>query len=71
MSKIGARKEYRPLVKVARKQGWIVELTNNNHLRFVPPGDADPVVTSNTPSDQRAAKNLQSKLRRHGLILNR
>lgn len=69
MSKIGARKEYRPLVKDARKQGWKIDLTGNNHLRFWPPHGGPPVITSNTPSDGRAKKNLIAALRRGGLTI--
>lgn len=66
MSNIGARKEYRPLVKKARKAGWVVELSGKNHLKFCPP-KGSPVFTSNTPSDGRAIKNLVSLLRKRGL----
>lgn len=52
----------------ARKQGWGVERTAKSHIKFVPP--SGPLIYSaGTPSDPRGMKNLESRLRRQGLIL--
>lgn len=53
-----------------KEQGWVVERTNNNHLKFVPPDATQPIcITGSTPSDWRAWKNNAAKLRRCGLKL--
>ncbi len=63
-------RKVRPLVKVAVKQGWRVEIGRNQHLRFCPPDkDRRPVVVSATPSDRRAMLNARANLRRQGLEL--
>lgn len=33
----GADKDTQQLARKAKKAGWTVELTRNNHIRFVPP----------------------------------
>lgn len=33
----GADKDTQQLARRAKKAGWTVELTRNNHIRFVPP----------------------------------
>jgi len=60
--------ELRTLIAAAEAQGWRVEKTPGNHVRFMSPDvRVPPIVTGSTPSDVRATRNLRSLLRRHGL----
>lgn len=63
------QKDLRKLVKKAKKLGWTVEVTGGTHLKWIPPWDADFVMTGSTPSDYRAWKNICQRLRRAGLKL--
>jgi hypothetical protein len=36
-SKLGTNKETEALAKTAKKQGWTVEVTGGNHLKWTPP----------------------------------
>lgn len=60
------KKDLKEIVKVARKQGWEVTHTRNQHLRFRSP-DGALVFSPSTPSDHRAIKNKIADLRRAGL----
>ena len=56
------------LIDRARAQGWKVEWTGGNHLRFYPSDRSKPVVhASGTASDKRALLNLRADLRKSGL----
>jgi len=64
--------DVRRLIEVAESQGWAIEITGGNHLRFIPPDRTKPMVhMSSTPSDHRAVKNLEGQLRRAGLTIPR
>ncbi len=55
------------LARQALAQGWRVEYTGTGHWKWYPPPPAAGlVVTSSTPSDSRAFKNIEADLRRHG-----
>ena len=71
-------KDYRPIVKAAKRQGWQLDLTGGHHPRLVPPdgwknseGDLAAAVTfAATPSDtRRGIKNFKADLKRQGLDL--
>lgn len=62
-------KMLRPLWDAATAQGWRVELTGANHVRWLSPDGANPVVSALTPSSQRTYQNLRSQLRRAGLTV--
>lgn len=63
-------KDVRRLIDLAESQGWAIETTCGNHLRFIPPDPTKPMVhTSSTPSDRRAVQNLEAQLRKSGLIV--
>lgn len=65
-------KSVKRLIKLARQQGWDVEFTAKGHLRFVPADRSQEIVIAGgTPSDWRAAKNLEAQLRKSGLKMNR
>lgn len=64
----------RDIVKEAFKQGWTIDRTSKNHLKFVPPPDAKGPLTgcvffSGTSSDWRAPRTLKSDLRKRGLTI--
>jgi hypothetical protein len=61
----GDSSEMRMLERLAREQGWLVDRTAKNHVRFRSPSGC-VVVTSGTPSDWRALLNFKSVLRRCG-----
>jgi len=61
--------DLRDIERAAREQGWRVGRTRKGHPMFYPPKlDVEPIVTSGTPSDQRALKNLVSRRRAAGLV---
>lgn len=61
-------KMLRPLWDAATAQGWRVELTGANHVRWLSPDpEAAPIVTALTPSSQRTMLNVRAQLRRAGL----
>lgn len=61
------RKDIRKLAKRLRKQGWTVEV--RDHITWWPPNGRDPVFTGSTPSDWRAMRNIEAKLKRRGAEL--
>lgn len=63
---LGANKEIEKLARKAKKQGWTVEITRGNHLKFVPPGGGRPVFGGLT-SCQVGVKKFSSQLRKAGL----
>lgn len=57
---------------MAEEQGWAVEVSGSNHIRFIPTDTTKPMVhTSSTPSDRRTVNNLESQLRKSGLVIPR
>lgn len=57
-------KRVQPVVDYAQKLGFTVHSSRRRqHLKFLRPG-CQPVFSSATPSDNRAAKNAMSQLRR-------
>ena len=61
-------KDIRSLIRVAKAQGWAVDTTKGNHVRFTSPA-GEVVVTSGTPSDHRVVENVKARLKRRGLRL--
>lgn len=70
MSKPRVQKDQRPLLKIAKKQGWHVETTKgkSGHNVWVSP-KGTRIVHAGSPSDWRSNKNLRAELRRNGLRL--
>jgi hypothetical protein len=60
-------KEIIKLMRKARKQGWRVEVTRKNHIKFLSPFGGI-VVASGTPSENRGILNLKSRLKSKGLV---
>jgi len=69
-NQISSNKEIMKIVRKARKEGWLVVKTKNNHIQFYPPNnEEDIIVLPSTPafSSSRAFKNNIMKLRAKGL----
>lgn len=62
-------RELRALARAAERQGWSVERTRNNHLKWKPP-QGQYYVSSSTPSDHRALRNIRAHLIQRGLRLS-
>lgn len=65
MGSLGANKDIEKLARKARKQGWTVEVTRGNHLKFTPP-NGRPIFGGLT-SCQTGVKKFSSQLRKAGL----
>lgn len=59
--------EFRAVVKLARKHGWKIAITNNNHVRFMSPDGEHIFIASMTAGSNRALSKLKSQLRKAGL----
>ena len=62
------KKELKELRRAAEEQGWVVAPTRKSHLAWRSPSGY-LVISSSTPSDRRAIKNLRAFLTRQGLVL--
>lgn len=58
-------KEAKKLLALAVRQGFIIEVRRNNHLKVTSPSGRF-FFASSTPSDRRAVLNLRADLRRAG-----
>ena len=57
---------WRELAEKAVAQGWSINLTGSDHIRWVSPSGVI-VTSSQTPSDHRSIKNTRAELARRGL----
>jgi len=57
---------WRELAEKAVAQGWSINLTGSDHIRWVSPSGVI-VTSSQTPSDHRSFKNTRAELARRGL----
>lgn len=64
----GTTKEVSELAKQAISQGWEVQTTRGNHLKWLSPNGGF-FFSALTPSDNRALKNLKRDLRVNGFII--
>lgn len=64
----GSNKDIEKMIRRARKDGWEVELTKNNHIRFKPPGGGDMIIAGLTPN-QSGVLQTRKRLRRAGLAV--
>jgi len=60
-------KELNEIAKQAIEQGWRVEATNGNHVKWLAP-NGKVTFSSYSPSDKRAVKNHVSIMRSMGFI---
>jgi hypothetical protein len=69
---ITPNKDLRALIELARMQGWLVERTGGDHIKWTP---ADPdqefYISSSTPSSQRTIQKIKSALKSRGLIMDK
>lgn len=61
------RGECQKLELAALEQGWRVEKTKGNHVRFLSPDGKGLVIVSSTPSNRNAARCALKDFRRAGL----
>ncbi len=60
---------YKELARTAKRQGWVISQTNNNHLRWVNP-EGRSTFTPGSPSvNGTGIIRIKSKLKRAGLRL--
>ena len=59
-----SRKQVAELIRWAERNGWSVELTSGDHLRYTHPAVKGPVFGASTPSDHRAVRNQKALMRR-------
>ena len=59
------KKEIQRLLRLAKKQGVVVNIGGGGHLKWVLPKGI--VYTAKTPGDYRAVQNMRSLLRKAGL----
>lgn len=65
------RKDLKQLRIVAEQQGWRVERTNGDHLKWLAPDGGMAIYSPSTPSNARGILNLKAQLRRAGLELEK
>lgn len=68
MARLGSNKEIEKMVRLARKAGWDVEMTKNNHIRFKPPTGGDMIIAGLTPNTSGVLQ-TRKRLRRAGLAV--
>ena len=66
MGNLGAHKDIEKLARRARKQGWQVEVTGGNHLKWTPP-KGQPIYGGLT-SNSSGVRKLMWDLRKAGLV---
>jgi hypothetical protein len=60
---------FRPAAAQVREQGWVIEATGSDHLRWVSP-DGVVVTSASTPSDSRALPRQVSRLRQASAVID-
>jgi hypothetical protein len=60
---------FRSAAAQVREQGWVIEATDGDHLRWISP-DGAVVTSAKTPSDSRALPRHVSKLRQAGAVID-
>ena len=61
------RKRLNELTSQAQAQDWVVQLTQNGHVKFIPPDkEREIVIAPGTTTDHRTSANVLSQLRRSG-----
>jgi transcriptional/translational regulatory protein YebC/TACO1 len=68
----GVRKDaskFRAMVKAVLRQGWRVEVSRHNHIKFYAPNGKDMIVASMTARTDNSVSKLRQQLRKAGAIL--
>lgn len=63
--RLTTNKDLAQLIKKAIKQGWSVEATRGNHLKWISP-TGDIVISAKTPSDRMTVMCTRLDLKRRG-----
>jgi predicted RNA binding protein YcfA (HicA-like mRNA interferase family) len=63
--RLTTNKDLAQLIKKAVKQGWVVEATKGNHLRWISPS-GDIVISAKTPSDRMTVMCTRLDIKRKG-----
>jgi hypothetical protein len=63
--RISPNKDLNQLIGKAKKQGWVVELSTGQHLRWISPC-GQSFISPKTPSDFRAIRYVLVALRKLG-----
>lgn len=63
---LGANKDIEKLARAARKQGWTVEVTRGNHVKFIPP-DGGRFHIGSLTGCQSGDKKFAAQLKKAGL----
>lgn len=63
---LGASKDVEKIARKAKKQGWTVEVTGGNHLKFTPPNGGTPIFGGLTACGPGQRK-FMATLRKAGL----
>lgn len=62
--------QLRGIKRQAEKQGWTVTKTNGGHLRWMPPGGGECVISEGTRiGNSRSVQNTLARLKAKGLRL--
>jgi hypothetical protein len=67
MKTLSPNKDLQQLITKAVRQGWEVEVTKSNHLKWISPS-GERFTSAKTPSDHRAIKYVKQYLRRYGFV---
>lgn len=52
------------LLRLARSQGWDVQMTRGGHYRLTHPNAATPIMTASTPRHREGCKRDLARMRR-------
>lgn len=62
----GANKETEKMIRIAKREGWNVEVTRGNHLKFLPPNNG-PIIIAGLTSNTSGVLQTRKRLRKAGL----
>lgn len=65
MGNFGANKDVEKIIRIARKQGWDVQMTKGNHIKFIPP-NGDFIISGLSMRDSGVLQ-LKKRLKKAGL----
>lgn len=68
MTVMTIHKDYAPLERLAKEQGWVLEWKGSGHIHWIPPDGGKPVTTSSTPTTRATVDNVRNDLKKAGLV---
>jgi len=63
----GADKDTEKLIRLAKKQGWSIEVTGGNHLKWLPPTKSQDLVISGLTMNTSGILQTKKRLKKAGL----